>query len=153
MSHQKVFPVALSLLVLGAVLWPVRENWRRKPKDSFPLSYFPMFSHKRDSTYSVNYFIGYDADGQSLLVPYRYVGTGGFNQVRRQINKKVKQGKGASVIGKVARRLSKAEQPPYDGLVRVALVTGTYHLDSYFLHRQKTPLHEVVVAEKTIEKP
>jgi hypothetical protein len=153
MYQSKSLAAAWSFVILAAIVWPVRENLKKKPKDSFPLSYFPMFSYKRDSTYTTNYLVGYDAQGRELLVPYRYAGSGGFNQVRRQINKKVKQGKGLAMTEKVAKRLAKANRAPYDRLVRVALMTGTYHLDRYFLHRQKTPLQEAPVAEAIIHKP
>ncbi len=153
MRIGKPLAAAFSLAVLLAILWPIRQNWQPKPKDDFPLSYFPMFSHKRGATYKVNYFIGYDDQGQRYCVPYRFAGSGGFNQVRRQINKKVKRGKGASVLDKVAERLARSEQEPYLRLTRVALVTGEYHLDDYFLKNHKMPLYEEVLAEKTIERP
>jgi len=37
------------LSLLAAVLWPLRENWRAARRDSFPLSYYPMFSARRRS--------------------------------------------------------------------------------------------------------
>ncbi|MBK9337873.1 MAG: hypothetical protein IPM98_15540 [Lewinellaceae bacterium] len=153
MYQSKSLAAVCSFIILAAIVWPVQENLKRKPKDSFPLSYFPMFSQKRDSVYTVSYLVGYDAQGRELLVPYCYAGSGGFNQVRRQINKKVKQGKGVALTEKVAKRLAKTDRAPYNRLVRVALMTGTYHLDHYFLHRQKTPLQESLVAETTIDKP
>ncbi|GAB4497027.1 MAG: hypothetical protein OHK0019_29830 [Saprospiraceae bacterium] len=153
MIQSKSAAVVASLILLSAILWPIRENWQKEPKDAFPLSYFPMFSLKRDTTCRVNYFVGFDNRGNRVVIPYRFVGSGGFNQVRRQINKKVRQGKGDALAQKVSKRLSKTSMAPYTELKRVALCTGTYDLDCYFLKGQKTPLEEIVVAEKTIEKP
>ncbi len=112
-----------------------------------------MFSHKREATYKVNYFVGYDKEGRRYRIPYRFAGSGGFNQVRRQINKKVKRGQTKALINQVAERLVKHSGPPYNRITRVALVTGEYHLDDYFLRHQKTPLHEQTIAEKVILRP
>lgn len=150
MSLSKPSATIFSVLLLFALFWPIRENWQKKPKDRFPLSYFPMFSQKRDSTYEVNYFVGHDSCGQRVLIPYQRVGTGGFNQVRRQINKNVKRGKGEALTQKVAKNLSKKKQPPFDALVSVSLVSGTYHLEDYFLFNKKSPLRETVVAKHTL---
>ena len=49
----KAMAAAASLLLLGAVMAPVRQNWRRGGRDGFPLSYYPMFSAKRRATASV----------------------------------------------------------------------------------------------------
>src|SRR5262249_22843254 len=46
-SRGKIIPGVLSVVMIGATLSPVVENWREKPTDSFPLSYYPMFSQKR----------------------------------------------------------------------------------------------------------
>ncbi len=150
MIRNKNYAFFFSLVILVAILWPIRQNWQPKPKDDFPLSYFPMFSYKRGATYKVNYLIGYDAQGNRYCIPYRFAGSGGFNQVRRQINKKVKRGKANAVLDKVKEQLAKSQEVPYVHLTRIALVTGEYHLDKYFLNNHKTPLYEEVLAEKTI---
>ncbi|NJM08485.1 hypothetical protein HC891_23350 [Candidatus Gracilibacteria bacterium] len=36
-----------SMVLVGAVLAPLIENWRAAPRDNFPLSYYPMFSARR----------------------------------------------------------------------------------------------------------
>ncbi len=142
-----------SLLVLGAIFWPVSENWKAKPKDAFPLSYFPMFSYKRDAVHELSYFVGYDANNNRYQIHYDYIGSGGFNQVRRQLNKKVRRDKGPQLTEKVAKRLAKSKDAPYSDIVRVDLVTGHYHLENYFLKGEKQPLSETVLASKTIERP
>jgi hypothetical protein len=153
MHLSKFSASVFSLLLLAAIAWPVGENWKSKPKDEFPLSYFPMFSFKRDSIFQVNYFIGYDVRNQRCYIPYEYIGSGGLNQVRRQLNKKVREEKGDRIAEKVAKRLANCKTAPYNELVRVDLVTGRYHLDNYFLTGDKNPLAETVIASKTIVKP
>jgi hypothetical protein len=153
MILSKPLAFLFSAVTLMAILWPVRENWHKKPKDNFPLSYFPMFSHQRDSINTVNYFVGYDSLGQRYYIPYDMIGSGGFNQVRRQINRKVKTEKGEKLVQKVAKKLSQSPNTPYCHLVRVALVQGDFHLDNYFLQGEKTPLSEKIISTQTIERP
>lgn len=153
MIQSKTSAAIFSILVLFAVIYPVKENWQAKPKDNFPLSYYPMFSIKRSATYSVNYFVGYDAQDTRILIPHKFAGNGGFNQVRRQINRKCKEGKEKSLTRKVARRLAKTQQSPYDQLQRVELVKGKYHLENYFTGVDKQPVKEKVLSSRKIEKP
>ena len=40
------------------------------------------------------YFVGYDSLQNRYKIPYKLIGTGGFNQVRRQLQKSARQGKG-----------------------------------------------------------
>src|SRR5262245_49850109 len=75
----------LSLLMIGAVLWPIQENLRAKPRDNFPLSYYPMFSNKREAVETFYYMVGRDAKGTRYQIPYRSIGDGGGNQIRRQL--------------------------------------------------------------------
>ncbi len=153
MIRTKSSAAIFSALILFAIMYPIKENWQAKPKDNFPLSYYPMFSHKRDSTYSVNYFVGYDAQGNRMLIPYKFAGNGGFNQVRRQINRKCKEGEAKALTRKVAKRLAKSQEAPYNELERITLVKGTYHLDDYFVKGDKTPRKEKVLSKRKITRP
>src|SRR5437773_2327725 len=76
-----------SLVMIGAVLWPVQQNWRKPPHDSFPLSYYPMFSAKREAIETFHYLVGRDAEGKRYLIPHSFASAGGLNAARRQINK------------------------------------------------------------------
>jgi hypothetical protein len=153
MHTSKTFATVVSIATLFAIMFPVRENWREKPKDNFPLSYFPMFSHKRDSITTVNYLVGYDSFGNRWCIPYQFAGSGGFNQVRRQINKKVRNEKGEKLCEKVALKVSQCKELPYSQLVQIDLLTGAYNLDAYFMKGIKSPVHEKIISTKTIEKP
>jgi hypothetical protein len=134
-----------SLLLIGGTLAPIAENWRDRPRDSFPFSYYPMFSQKRDGTYRVNYMVGLDAQGNRHLISYKLAGEGGFNQTRRQINKRVRKGQAARLCRSVAARVARADQPPYTEIVTVNVVTGSYRFADYFAGN-KTPLSEHVRA-------
>src|SRR5688500_190743 len=77
----------LGVLLIGATLAPIAQNWRPEPKDSFPFSYYPMFSQKRGDIYRVHYMVGLDGQGKRHTIPHLFAGEGGFNQTRRQINR------------------------------------------------------------------
>ena len=142
-----------SLVVVLAVAMPIKENWQQKPKDNFPLSYYPMFSFKRGETYSFHYLVGYDSNNQRYYIPYKMLGNGGFNQVRRQINRKCKEGKTDELLEKAAKRIVKSKEAPFADLQRVEVMKGTFHLDNYFLTENKAPKKEKLLGSKKIERP
>ncbi|MDN5211349.1 hypothetical protein QQ020_04785 [Fulvivirgaceae bacterium BMA12] len=152
MINSKLAALIFSIIMILAVVWPVRQNWQENPKDDFPLSYYPMFSHQRKSTHSLPYFVGYDVSGRRYCIPYKYLGTGGFNQVRRQINKHARQGDVEKLTGKVARRLARCQEAPFNKLVRVEMVRGRFRLDDYFLTDNKRPVKETVYSHQNIKR-
>lgn len=144
-ASEKRLAVGASLLLVAAVLLPVRENRRRPPRDGFPLSPYPMFSAKRSKRHRETSLIALDAAGQRVPIPYTYAGVGGLNQVRRQINRAVARGDAADLCHRVAARLAAAPPAGRTDLVAVQVVTGDYDLRGYFAGR-KTPVAEVVHA-------
>lgn len=152
LNQHKAIAAIFSIVVLLLVLSPVVENWRKTPADNFPLSYYPMFSKKREATYTLRYVVGYDEQQQRHHIPYHYIGNGGFNQVRRQIIKQCKNGKSKKLAKKVARRLAKSKDPLYQDLERIEVVKGTYNFEIYFEIGDKTPLKEKVLYTQKIVK-
>jgi len=141
----------LSLLTVGAVLWPVAQNWRKEPKDSFPLSYYPMFSAKRSESAKVNYLVGVGARGERYLLPYAYAGTGGLNQVRRQINRILRKGGADRLCRLVAENVAQEKEGRFADVVTVRVVTGEYRLTDYFTGK-RDPVSEVVHASCPVER-
>jgi hypothetical protein len=131
-----------SLGLLGAVLWPIAQNWRETPRDDFPLSYYPMFSHRRGRRVKVTHLLGRDAAGRRIPIAYGLVGPGGFNQVRRQVRQLVERGDAAALCAQVASRVRGA----HPGLVTLQVVTGTYELNRFF-GGDRRPHKEKVHAE------
>ena len=136
LAQEKGFAGVFSALVVGAVLLPVVQNWRERPKDGFPLSYYPMFSLKRSDSTTVRYLVGLDAHGERHLLPHTYAGTGGLNQVRRQINKVVRGGKAGTLCRLVAARVAQRDEERFAGVVTVQVVVGRYRLTDYFAERR-----------------
>ena len=123
-------------LLVGAVLWPVVENWREKPKDGFPLSYYPMFSLKRADATTVRFLVGLDARGERMLLPHTCAGTGGLNQVRRQINALVRAGEADALCKLVAADVATRSEERFARVVTVQVVVGRYRLADFFADRR-----------------
>lgn len=147
----KGFAGGLSVLTIGAVLWPIVQNWREKPRDGFPLSYYPMFSAKRARTASVTYLVGLDARGGRRLLPYDYAGTGDLNQVRRQINRIVREGRADKLCQIVAGKVALEGEGEFADVVTVQVVTGKYRLADYFAGK-RDPVSERVHASWPVER-
>ena len=143
--------VLLSLTMIGAVLWPVQQNWRAKPRDNFPLSYYPMFSAKREAIETFNYLVGHDAEGKRHLIPHTFAGAGGLNAVRRQINRMIREGRPDDIVQAVAKRLAARETGRWSKIVRLDAVTAKYAVDDYF-HGHKQPISEKIKASCPVER-
>ncbi len=138
----KLVPAILSFIALIAVLSPICENFKRKPVDSFPLSYYPMFSAKRHANFSGQTLIGIDHQGNRQRLRHTLAGTGGFNQVRRQIAAAVKEDRAMEICNTVAKRVARSKRYTGPHLASVQVVTATHHIDSFFAGSQ------IPVAEK-----
>jgi hypothetical protein len=150
-AREKGLAGVFSAVMIGAVLWPVVQNWRERPKDSFPLSYYPMFSLKRSESTTVRYLVGLDADGGRHLLPHTYAGTGGLNQVRRQINKVVRGGKADTLCRLVAAKVAQTDEERFAGVVTVQVVFGRYRLNDYFADKRRS-VWERMDASRTAER-
>jgi hypothetical protein len=150
MIKGKPLAIGFSLAMIGAVLWPIIENWRKESKDDFPLSYYPMFSAKRSKRSKVTYLVGRDAQGQRSVIDYKFAGRGGMNQVRRQIRRLVAQGQADKLCRSVAANVARTQNGSLNDIVTVQIVTGNYRLDDYF-SGNKHPLSETVHAECQVE--
>ena len=94
-----------------------------------------------------NYMVGITAQGERVVIPYNYAGSGGFNQVRRQINRRVSSGKAEKLCEKVSKRLARSiartGNHPLADVVTIQIMTGRYRFDEYFTGN-KAPLKEKV---------
>lgn len=140
----------LTLLTVAALLRPIRENWRASPKDSFPLSHYPMFSFKRAERARVSYLVGVDARGGRRPLPYLCAGEGGLNQVRRQINRAVREGWADGLCEAVAASPT-LRLAAFADVVEVRIVTGEYRLTDYF-GGNTAPLAERVHAARPVRR-
>jgi hypothetical protein len=99
--------------------------------DGFPLSYYPMFSPKRDPHGYVSYVVGVHADGSREKLPYYTLGPGGVNQVRKQLSRALHRNRVQSHAELLAKRIS--ERPDRADVVRVEIVRTQFDFDGYML--------------------
>jgi hypothetical protein len=139
----------LAVIGLLAVASPVWQNWRDVPRDSFPLSYYPMFSQDRGQTVDVIHIVGFDSERTRHVIPITFAGDGGFNQVRKQINRTYAQGRLQSMCEQVGRRLTASEADPYADIVEVLIVRGTFKISDYFAGKKHAVREEVLARVST----
>lgn len=133
---ERAGAAVFSAAVLGAMLWPLAE-YRRPLKervDGFPLSWYPMFSARRPRKAGVNYAVGVRADGSRRYLPSAALGPAGINQVRRQLNRVVREGgienHAAAIAARVALRSGLRD------VEHIEIVRGRFDLDRCFLDRE-----------------
>lgn len=140
---------ALAAGLVGAVLAPLAQHRRTAPADSFPFSSYPMFTAVRTGHKREHYLVGVDAQGGRRLLHYGCAGTGGHNQVRRQVDRLVREGRADELCRQVAGRV--ARRSGYDEVVTVEVVTGTYDLAEYF-SGDREPASERVRASRAVRQ-
>ena len=128
---ERAWAALASAGLLGTVLYPIIQNWRRHPRDSFPLSYYPMFSARRGDTAEVTYAQGVTSSGAHVPLHYSHIGTGGLNQVRRQLRRLVRDGGADETCRRVARRVARAPDSQLRDIVEVRVVTEEFVLDDF----------------------
>jgi hypothetical protein len=114
------------------------------------LSYYPMFTDSRTNEYTVTHLVGIDHRGKERILPYWLAGRGGFNQVRRQIRKWVRNGEATRLGLVVAWRVAQRDDGFFREVVAVEVVTGVYRLDAYFLGNTE-PVRREVHARVAVE--
>jgi hypothetical protein len=140
-----------SLFLIGAVLWPIQQNWRDDPRDDFPLSYYPMFSFKRDPIETFYYVVGRDQQGARHYIRHKLIGDGGGNQVRRQLRRIIKEDRAAELAQTVAKRLAREEKAPWCNIVSIDVCRGKFAVDDFF-HGHKEPVREQVKASCEVRR-
>lgn len=138
-------PVLLSVCALAVVLSPITQNWSRAPHDNFPLSYYPMFSAKRGAEYKTPTLVALNDKGERTVLSYEVAGSGGFNEVRRQIRSRIEHKKAKSLCRKVAKRVVRDETLRGQNFTNIQIITATHNIDAYFAGN-KTPVEEKVHA-------
>lgn len=110
-----------------------------------------MFAKKRSQNYGLYYVVGVDTLEERIRIPYKLAGTGGFNQVRRQINRAGKSEKGQPFLKKTANTIAKKNSRLYGKLTSLELVKGYYSLEGYFLKSDTLPVLERKIATYKIK--
>jgi hypothetical protein len=152
MIQTKKAAAFISIMLIVITLSPVVMNWVEDRVDEFPFSYYPMFSLKRSEVYIQDHLIGYDADEEQYIIPCSYYKPVMFNTARRQINKYVDLGMADTLAVMVAENIASDPSGEMDHIVRVEVVKGTFHIDNFFRHNDRTPLEAVVEGRAVVKR-
>jgi hypothetical protein len=150
-GRAKLLALCFCFALIGAVLSPIQQNLSRHPKDSFPLSYYPMFSAKREPIETFYYAVGLDGEGKRTYLRHSVIGNGGENQVRRGLRKIINAGGGPELAQQVAQRVAKRDGRRYRGIVSVSIIKGKYSVNDWF-HGKQEPVSERVYGTASVDR-
>lgn len=124
-----MWAAAVTATVVGTALVPLRQYRRPIDErvDGFPMSYYPMFSARRGQFGHVIYAVGVTEDGSRRNLAYHLLGTGGVNQIRKQLSRAVKRGEQQAHAARLAA--SVAEHPDEADVRTLEIVRGQFDLD------------------------
>lgn len=126
--RRRAWAVALVAGVSAAVLWPVV---RQPPRDSFPLSTYPMFSFPRQPVVDIDVVMGVTADGDDVrLGPELIADTDEVIQAGALVRRAVAGGQDASgsLCATVADRVAGSSV----GADRIEVRTDRYDAVAWF---------------------
>jgi hypothetical protein len=149
----KLWATLLSVIVLAIMLSSVVQNWRERPLDSFPNSYFPMFSAARSDLHAEHYVTGWDAAGNRWAIHFSNIAPGGnLVRIRREtVATMVRRGQAAQLCRDVSRRIVDRNPRALRSVTSLDVVTGTFSLSEY-LRGNKAPVAEKVHATCRIDR-
>jgi hypothetical protein len=141
----------VSALLLGAVGAPAL---RAPDDDSFPLSTYPMFSHRRGRVNDVTRAIAVAADATEVPVAPRYVANAETMQAFYTLARAVAAGPEAAdaLCLHIAQQLPAVGEPGLARVVRVELVTESVDTIDYLAGRAQ-PSARRVHARCAVQRP
>jgi len=142
---SKILANILAVGFILAILSPIHRPLRGARGDSFPLSWYPMFSRPRPALEPVTYVLGITASGERHVVHAKHHVKGAMNRARRQLVRLAKKPKTAKTLcEQVASRFSKRRRGTMTQVVQIWIVRGKFDLDSYFGAGEKAAVSETI---------
>jgi hypothetical protein len=125
---HRVAAVVVSVLLVGATLWPLL---RSPYDDSFPLSTYPMFASRRPTLQTYSYALGETSTGKRRTLEPSVVGTNEVLQALTIIERAVagRKGEVAELCDSIAARVAADEE--FRDVVAIRIVTGTHDAVEY----------------------
>jgi hypothetical protein len=122
--------------VIAAVAWPAL---RAPQDDSYPLSTYPMFAHRRGRDNDVTRALAILPDASETPVPPRYVANAETMQAFYTLARAVAGGSetALALCESIAQRLAVAREPKFARARRVELVTERVDAIDYLAGRAK----------------
>ncbi len=123
---RRVYAVAFSLAFAAAVLSPL---FRSPPRDSYPLSNYPMFSGRLDAVNDVHTAVGLTPEGErQLLNPVVIGGSDEVMMAVQTVGDAIAAGRADDLCDDIAARLAGRGS----ALAVVEVVTERHHSVDYF---------------------
>lgn len=123
------------VLILGAAVWPALGE---PPRDSFPLSTYPMFSTLRGQAW-LDVIVGFDTNDHERPIPPRLVANVEVMQAAQTIRIAVRKRRPKLLCEQVAARV--AADPEFTQIVRLEVQSRRFDPLTYFVTADgKAPL-------------
>lgn len=135
--------------VLAPALWGARVI-SPKGRDSFPLSWYPMFSREIKETILIHHVVGFDSEGNEYRLPYTMFTKGGMNEGRARLNRMARARSGKlratckTVAGRLGQKLERDRE--YHAVERVEVVLSRYNPRKYFTGEEPDAIRRTVKA-------
>lgn len=133
----RVPALLISVVVVAATMWPALRD---PPRDSFPLSNYPMFSAVRERPW-IHIVVGFDADGNEHRIGPKMIANAEVMQAAQTVSKAVAYKRAGSLCAQVAERV--AGSGDYAQVVRLEVQSRQFDPRTYFTTRDgDTPLRQ-----------
>jgi hypothetical protein len=125
----------ISALLIAATVWPALRD---PPRDSFPLSTYPMFSSVRERPW-IDVVVGFDADGNQHRIGPELVANAEVMQAAQTISKAIKRKHARQLCEQIAARVS--DSLAHLDVVRLEIQSRQFDPRAYFVSETgKVPL-------------
>jgi hypothetical protein len=125
----------VSVLVIAATVWPA---FRDPPRDSFPLSTYPMFSSVREQPW-IDVIVGFTADDGQRRIGPELVANAEVMQAAQTVRQAIRRKRAKALCAHVAERVG--EQPELVDVVRLEVQSRQFDPRTYFTQESgRTPL-------------
>ncbi len=125
----------VSALVIAATIWPALRD---PPRDSFPLSPYPMFSSVREKPW-IDIVVGFEADGREHRISPEMVANAEVMQAAQTVSKAIRRKRAKGLCERVALRVGQNSE--YADVVRLEVQSRQFNPRTYFTSEAgKTPL-------------
>lgn len=127
--------LVISALVIAATVWPALQD---PPRDSFPLSTYPMFSSVRDQPW-IHVIVGFTADGGQRRIGPELIANAEVMQAAQTVHQAIRRKRAKALCAEVAERV--AERPELAEVVRLEVQSRQFDPRTYFTSESgRTPL-------------
>jgi hypothetical protein len=125
----------VSALLIAATVWPALRD---PPRDSFPLSTYPMFSSLRERPW-IHVVVGFDADGREHRIGPELVANAEVMQAAQTVSKAIKRKQARGLCEHIAARVG--ESLAHTHVVRLEVQSRQFDPRAYFVSETgKVPL-------------